>query len=305
MDSSLSVNEYFEVSKSWISNLLQDTSDLFEHENDKLFADNNGKQSVCLRTALIMFDHDAQMVWNLDYFDGPYNHDKARSMMTEAVKENEMQRLSGTHIKDVLEYTINNVFPKMHPLDSNVVLMLSDGRPSSCYSDVDQNPCQISPNVISKAFKDSNVKFLIVAVGDDEEKQEAVTRIESTFECLFDDVDRMEKSIIVSPTYFDLDAITRSIEDAVQSHTCGLANYECDVAMYPPSYGITLKQDWNYASYRFKIGSNADDIWPYVWSIKVQTDCKYDTKFSAKLMHYDAGSKTSTLLQESDQTITC
>ena len=98
MDSSMSVSDYFDVSKSWISNVLQSTAELFEHENDKLHIDNPDHPSLlCLRSALILFDHSSQLIWNLDEFDGVYDHEKAKSMLTQAIQQNELSRLSGTH----------------------------------------------------------------------------------------------------------------------------------------------------------------------------------------------------------------
>ena len=124
LDSSLSISDYFDVSKSWISNLLESTAELFEHESDKLSLENHhdNDNDLCLRSSLIIFDHDTKLVWNLDEFDGAYDHEKAKSMLTNAVQLNEQERLSGTHIKDALQYTVDNVFPKMDKNDANIVL---------------------------------------------------------------------------------------------------------------------------------------------------------------------------------------
>ena len=300
----MSTNDYFDLSKSWISSLLESTGYLFDHEREKLSLDNkNNDLLICLRSALIIFDHDTEIVWNLDEFEGGYDHEKAKSMLTNAVKENENNRLSGTHIDDALKYTINNVFPKMNPSDSNIVLMLTDGKPSSCYGDIDQNPCQISPNDISKQFQNSNVKFMIVSIGDHQSKKESMNSIQSTFECLYQDIKEMKDSIIISPSYFDLDLITHSIQHNIKSHTCGLNNYQCNINMYPSSILSQPIQfynnDWNYASYRFVV--NDYDLWPYYASIKIQSQCNHQIELTAKLMHYDPITKITNLIKESDQ----
>ena len=93
----MSIEHYFDSSKSWISNLLKSTSDLFQHEINKNEY-NNRDISLCLRTSFIIFDHQIKLIWNLDDFDGIYDHEKAISMITEAKNNNENNRLSGTHI---------------------------------------------------------------------------------------------------------------------------------------------------------------------------------------------------------------
>ena len=328
MDSSLSVESYFDISKSWISDLLQNTAETYRGQRDKSSA-----SPVCFRSALVMFDHHSKLIWNLDHFHGEYDHELARSMMTEAIRENALSRLSGTHIslgisslflllplqshhdtkpftfslctEDVLEFTIDSVFPKLHPGDSNVVLMLSDGEPSSCYSGIDQNPCQISPNRVSRAFHDFNARFLLITVGDEEQRQESSSKIESTFECMFEDVRSLHKSVITSSSYFDVNTVTRSVRNAVQSHTCGLADYQCDVALYPPgSQHAHYHEDWNYASYTFTVGQD-EDIWPYSASIKVGSECDEEVALSAKLMRYDFDSKQATLVKHADQEMKC
>lgn len=197
------------------------------------------------------------------------------------------------------------MFPKLHPGDTNVVLMLSDGEPSSCYAGIDQHPCHLSPNPISKAFHDYNARFLLVTVGDEQDRQDATSKVESTFECLFEDVQTLQKSVIGKSSYFDVNTITRSVQNAVQSHTCGLADYQCDLPLYPPGAQFThYNKDWDYASYTFTVG-NDEDIWPYSASIKVVSECDKEVALEAKLMRYDHDSKQTTLIKNADQGLKC
>ena len=100
MDSSMSIENYFDYSKLWISSLLKSTSDLFKHETDKILQStdkNENDLSLCLRTAFVIFDHEVKLIWNLDDFNGNYQHDVAISMLTEANNYHQYDRLSGTH----------------------------------------------------------------------------------------------------------------------------------------------------------------------------------------------------------------
>lgn len=93
MDSSLSVDSYFDISKSWISDLLQNTAEVYRGQREK-----SNASPVCFRSALVMFDHHSKLIWDIDEFHGEYDHELARSMMTEAIRESQLSRLSGTHI---------------------------------------------------------------------------------------------------------------------------------------------------------------------------------------------------------------
>ena len=280
----------WEASKQWIGNVFANANAEIA-EMQQVWRADGWDITLCMRTSLIPFSSEVDVVWELDHFGEGYDEVAGTDQILSLTRPHSpLDTIHGTHTKDALLAAYEMVKAQRRPDERSMVLLLTDGLPQAVQGDSSQNPCEPfdfqseTPRGFAQPSNQNpdgqGIALKVISVGDD------MLNNRDPFLC-FETKDFIPVDDIIDPTEYQT-----QVNNEFFAEFCRVLTYGCSIPIYPhkdastrPLYNTSLDDlamNGSYSGllYTFRVRDEYQtkdrsvDIWPHEASIQAESTCR-------------------------------